>query len=205
MIICIEGIDGVGKTTIVNLLSAGLNRKYKIKTIREPGGTFIGELSRFLLEKGNISSAVSRMLLYMLARSENVEHINDNNIYIFDRFSPSTIAYQGVYVTDHEKIYELEKIVRQDIVPDYTFYLFNDAEVCVEREMKRDKIVLPEFVRKQKAGHYSVLLDSYDRAFSILNWPNVYRIKTDQEPIKIAKQIYEIIKGDLKKYERKTR
>jgi dTMP kinase len=100
--ISLEGIDGCGKTTLKNLLLDQLGDKYPVIGIREPGGTIISEKIRdMLLDIQNDGIMVkTEALLYAAARSQLLEELilpalAQGKIVIADRFSDSTIAYQG--------------------------------------------------------------------------------------------------------------
>lgn len=205
MIICIEGVDGVGKTTAINLLTQALKKKYNVKVFREPGGSFLGEISRYILEKETNLKQASKLFLFLFSRSlliEEIRKLNYNTIIILDRFSPSTIAYQGL-ILGQEEVLKAEQLASENIIPDFTFYLFNDPEICVEREYAREKIKLNEIIRKIRVRKIEELLTSYEKAFELLNWPNVKKIKTDQTSVQVAKEIYSIFSArDLKQYER---
>ena len=95
-----EGIEGVGKSTQINLLKEYLeNSGYSTEILREPGSTITGESIRSILldSKENLSSE-SELLLMFAARAQLIsEKVNSSNsdIILFDRFYDASIAYQG--------------------------------------------------------------------------------------------------------------
>jgi len=98
-IIVFEGIEGTGKSHHIKKIANFLKKK-KIKfiQIREPGGSNNSEKIRKLIlnNKSNFNKETD-LLLYLSARSENLELIKKNmgkKIILIDRFSDSTIAYQ---------------------------------------------------------------------------------------------------------------
>ena len=98
-VIVFEGIEGSGKTLHINLVSNYLKKKRidHIK-IREPGGHKNSEKIRNLIlnNKSNFNNNTD-LLLYLAARSENIEYLNryyKKKIILIDRFIDSTIAYQ---------------------------------------------------------------------------------------------------------------
>ena len=99
-LITFEGIEGVGKSTQINLISEWLkNKGLSVKLLREPGSTIFGEKIREILlsNKSNIS-AHTELLLMFAARSEmiNSHMINSNHDFILcDRYFHASIAYQG--------------------------------------------------------------------------------------------------------------
>ena len=95
-----EGIEGVGKSTQINLLKEYLQTNgYNTEILREPGSTITGESIRSILldSKENLSSE-SELLLMFAARAQLIsEKVNNSNsdIILFDRFYDASLAYQG--------------------------------------------------------------------------------------------------------------
>ena len=95
-----EGIEGVGKSTKINLLKDYLEiNGYSTEILREPGSTITGESIRSILldSKENLSSE-SELLLMFAARAQLIsEKVNNSNsdIILFDRFYDASLAYQG--------------------------------------------------------------------------------------------------------------
>jgi dTMP kinase len=95
-----EGIEGVGKSTQINLLKDYLEiNGYSAEILREPGSTITGESIRSILldSKENLSSE-SELLLMFAARAQLIsEKVNNSNsdIILFDRFYDASLAYQG--------------------------------------------------------------------------------------------------------------
>ena len=99
-LISFEGIEGVGKSTQINLIQEWLKTKgLSTKLIREPGSTEFGEKIReLLLSNDSDISAHSELLLMFAARAEMVnEHIvnSKEDIILCDRYFHASIAYQG--------------------------------------------------------------------------------------------------------------
>ena len=76
-LIVFEGIEGSGKTTLINFVSEYLKKnRIKYIKIREPGGNKNSELiRRLILNKKNKFNTFTDLMLYLAARSENVEKI----------------------------------------------------------------------------------------------------------------------------------
>ena len=126
-IIVFEGIEGSGKSHHISTVSKYLNNK-KIShiKIREPGGNPNSEKIRKLIlnNKSNFNRNTD-LLLYMAARSENIEIIKkfyNKKIILIDRFTDSTIAYQhyGMGV-DLNLIETLNKYLLKNIKVGFTF------------------------------------------------------------------------------------
>ena len=104
LFIVMEGPDGSGKTTQINLLKEYLEEAgYECLITREPGGTVIGEEIRQLIlnPEHKEMSPVTEMLLYTASRAQLVHEVigpalEEGKIVISDRFVDSSIVYQGI-------------------------------------------------------------------------------------------------------------
>lgn len=132
ILISIEGIDGAGKTTQVKLLSQELKGLgYEVFTLREPGGTMISERIReILLDARNLKlSPMAEALLYEAARAQLVDEVlkpllRQGKIVLADRFTDSTIAYQGYgRGLDIESLSRLNHMATGGIEPQLTVVL----------------------------------------------------------------------------------
>ena len=127
-LIVFEGIEGSGKTTLINYISNYFqNNNIKFLRIREPGGNENSEIIRkIILSKKNDFNTFTDLLLYLAARSENIEKTIKKNyqkkIILLDRFTDSTLAYQH-YGMDISKslIENLNKIILNGIKPQIVF------------------------------------------------------------------------------------
>ena len=126
-IIVFEGIEGTGKSHHIKKVANYLNRK-KIKfiKIREPGGSANSEKIRnLILNNKSTFNKETDLLLYLSARSENVEIIRQNagkKIILIDRFSDSTIAYQHYGMGVNLKfIQNINNHLLRNIKIDFTF------------------------------------------------------------------------------------
>ncbi len=126
-IIVFEGIEGSGKSHHINKVSKYLDKK-KIDyiKIREPGGSLNSEkIRRLILNKKSNFNIYTDLLLYLAARSENINLIKKNykkKIILIDRFTDSTIAYQhhGMGV-DLNIINIINKFLLKNIKVNFTF------------------------------------------------------------------------------------
>jgi dTMP kinase len=99
-LITFEGIEGVGKSTQINLSKDWLESKgHTVLLLREPGSTKFGESVReILLSKDSNISFHTELLLMFSARSEMIRsHFNDSaaDFILCDRYYHASIAYQG--------------------------------------------------------------------------------------------------------------
>ena len=168
--IVLEGIDGCGKTTQINELSkwlpkSGLIDKNAtlIKT-REPGGSILGREIRDMIlntNKSNSPSILTELLLYSADRAEHISKIilpalHNGDWIISDRFSGSTLAYQGYgREISIDIIKKLENIVCHNIKPDLTFFLEISPEESIRRRRNKvaDRIESEGFEFLEKVNH----------------------------------------------------
>ena len=146
LFISFEGGEGSGKTTQINRLSDYLNAQgRRIVSTREPGGTDEAEKIRNFLVKrdgGNWTPEAETLLLYA-ARSMHVQQIikpglDDGKVVISDRFSDSTLAYQGYgHGYDLQKIRDLDALILDGFKPDVTFILDIEPQKGIERSTRR--------------------------------------------------------------------
>ena len=146
--ITLEGIEGVGKSTHVEFLSACLlDKGFDVCVTREPGGTKLGEAVREILLHGdNLEiSSDAELLLMFAARSQHISNVilpslNKGEIVICDRFTDASYAYQGGgRGIDTDKIEIIEKWVHKDLTPDLTLLFDASVETGFNRLLKRGK------------------------------------------------------------------
>lgn len=129
-LITLEGIDGVGKTTHVNLLVHYLHsRELPVTTYREPGATHLGEQLRTIVKAGMAQSALAELMLFCAARAELVEmrvkpDLASEHIVVLDRFTDSTLAYQGALGRiDDARLEDVTRAAAGGLKPDLTLWL----------------------------------------------------------------------------------
>lgn len=146
--IAFEGCEGAGKTTQINLLAKALEVKgLDFVLTREPGGTPGAEKIRSLLVEGDISrwQPMTEALLHYSARLEHVNSIiipalKRGTWVISDRFSDSTLAYQGYGLgLGTSDIKMLHKLVLGDFQTDLTIILDVPNDIGVARAKKREE------------------------------------------------------------------
>ena len=142
-LISFEGIEGVGKSTQINLIQEWLKIKgFSSKLIREPGSTEFGEKIReLLLSNDSDISAHSELLLMFAARAEMVnEHLvnSKEDILLCDRYYHASIAYQGY---GRKLSLELIENLIQNIncpIPDLTIIYDLDVRLGFKRKANDD-------------------------------------------------------------------
>ncbi len=182
MVITFEGIDGSGKSTQVDLLAEWLRMKgKKVATFREPGGTIITEKIRtILLTKGAEElSDKTELLLFLAARNHLITTkliplLETDTIVVLDRFSDSTLAYQGYgRGIDLDVIQQLLKFSVNQLVPSVTFYIdmcFTDAVnrlVSSTKKLDRFESLGEDFFDKVRNGYIELQKNDPNRILSI--------------------------------------
>ena len=145
-IIVFEGIEGSGKSHHISVVSKYLSKK-KINhiKIREPGGNPNSEkIRKLILNNRSNFNQNTDLLLYMAARSENVDLIKksyNKKIILIDRFTDSTIAYQhfGMGV-DINLIESLNKYLLKNIKVNFTFLNIVNKKNLQERLKQRKSL-----------------------------------------------------------------
>ncbi len=132
MFIVLDGIDGAGKSTQIDMLRRWLEGQgFRVTSLRDPGSTALGEAVRDILlhrEEIPISSS-AEMLLYMAARAQLVNEqirpaLAADRIVISDRYLLANVVYQGCAGgVDLEHLWTVGEIATQGIQPDITILL----------------------------------------------------------------------------------
>ena len=145
-IIVFEGIEGTGKSHHIKNVAKHLKKNNeKFIQIREPGGSKNSEIIRkLILNNKSTFNRYTDLLLYLSARSENIELIRKNigkTIILIDRFSDSTIAYQhyGMGI-DLKFIKNINDFLLKDINIDFTFLNIVSAKNMKIRLLKRKSL-----------------------------------------------------------------
>lgn len=130
LLVTLEGLDGVGKTTQIERLQRWLVPHTDVLAVREPGGTPLGELLRdVVLHRAEAESGIAEFLVFAAARAELmasvvVPALERGVVVLMDRFIDSSVAYQafgrGLAV---ETVVTVNRIVTGGRVPDLTVWL----------------------------------------------------------------------------------
>lgn len=177
-IITFEGIDGSGKTTVIELVAEALREKGKnVISLREPGTTEMGERIRELIKSPTPRTQMTDLLLFQAARADMIRNVikpSDTlyDIVLLDRFTDSTIAYQGYgQGLDISMIERIQREVTKDIIINQTIYLDVPLEVSIARRGTRkytDKYENIELLKKVKHG-YDELAKQYPERYVKVN------------------------------------
>ena len=150
LFITFEGMDGSGKTTQMRRLAERLRERGRaVLESAEPGGTRIGmQIRRVLLDSANQELCpTAELLLYFACRAQNVDEwivpaLAEGKIVISDRFTDSTLVYQGCgRGLGADTVMALDRIACRGLVPDLTLLIDIDAETSLARAYARNASV----------------------------------------------------------------
>jgi len=178
--ISFEGSEGSGKSTQARLLSDWL-RTQGISTIltREPGGTPIGERIREVLLSPDHREMdpITELFLYLASRRQHIKELiepslKEGKIVITDRFSDSTMAYQGYgRGLDLSLIESLNRTATGGLSPDLTIVLDVDVREGLSRNLgiKSDRLEIEdiEFHEKVRRGFIEIAKKEPKRVFIV--------------------------------------
>jgi dTMP kinase len=142
-----EGGDGCGKTTQMHLLFEWLRDSgYRAIETVEPGGTRIGvQIRRILLDSANQELCpTAELLLYFASRAQNVDEVirpalEQDVVVLADRFTDSTMAYQGFgRGLGEDVVTSLDRVACRGLAPDLTILIDIDLETSLERARQRN-------------------------------------------------------------------
>ena len=141
-LIVFEGVDASGKSTQIKLLENKFNENnISFATFREPGGNPLSERIRdILLDKSIKITDESELMLFLASRAENtingiLRELNNDKFVICDRYSDSTLAYQGYGKgLNKEFINSCNSYVTKGTVPHITIFLDIERSSSVNRD-----------------------------------------------------------------------
>ncbi len=198
-LIVFEGIEGSGKSHhIHNVVKYLIKKKKNFIQIREPGGNKNSEkIRKLILDNKSTFNKNTDLLLYLSARSENIDTIKKNygkKIILMDRFVDSTIAYQHYGMGVNIKfIKSINDFLLKDIDVDFTFLNLVTPINMKIRLLKRKKLnrydqLSSSFYKKAQDGFIKILKKNPKKYMKIDSNLNI-----DDNEIIILNKIKELI------------
>lgn len=191
--VCIEGLDGCGKTTQTRLLVERLRQKgYDAMYTTEPTHGEIGEfIKEYCLHGGRRVSSVVEALLFAADRFEHVEKIvvpsiSRGKLVVTDRYVYSSLAYQGAAGLDLDWIKEMNKYVMS---PDLALFIDVEPETVVQR-LKHNKSVMENLDTQRRVQE--VYLRFVEKG-------ELIKIDGNRSKQEVADDIFSIVIGSLEK------
>jgi len=145
ILIAIEGIDGSGKSTLVQNIYTSLQQQgFDTVLTKEPGASELGKEVRKIIQTQIIPLAP--LAEYLLFAADRVQHFTEviipslaqNKLIISDRMSDSSLAYQGYgNGLDLEMLRTINSWTMSNIVPDLTIFVRVPVDIALERAKKR--------------------------------------------------------------------
>ena len=189
--ITIEGQDGAGKSTNLDVVLASLqDANIEVVVTREPGGTPLGEKLRSMVLSSTDQDfgAMAELLLIFAARAQHIQEVilpalEAGKWVLCDRFTDATFAYQGGgRGLDNNKINELESLVQGELQPDLTLLLDVPVEIGEHRAGMRSA---PDRFERQKSEFKARVRQTYlERAEA---YPERFRVIDAGEEIDAVK------------------
>jgi len=184
--ICIEGLDGCGKTTQAKLLAKKLGKSHNAVYTAEPSRGKIGTYIRnsYLYSEKRLS-IVLEALLFAADRIEHVETeilpaLNQGRLVISDRYVYSSLAYQGAAGLSLEWI---EKVNEHALQPDLAVFIDVDPKTVMNR-LKPKKSVMENLETQQKVRE--IYLKFVENG-------SLTRINGDKSENEVAKEVYAVV------------
>jgi dTMP kinase len=194
MFITFEGIDGVGKSTQLDMLEKHLIAQGRevVRTL-EPGGTELGQEVRHLLlhRKGDVAPR-SEALLYAADRAHHVETkikpaLASGKVVLSDRYFDSSVAYQGAArELDVQEVKDISLWAIDRLLPDLTVLLDLPAQEAMNR--RGNKGTEPDRLEREQVEFFERARDEYLR---MANEPRFLVVDANLSPEEIHSQVLE--------------
>jgi dTMP kinase len=169
-LISFEGSEGSGKSTQIERLAAHLQKLGRdVVSVREPGGTEIGEQIRNIIvhnSKGDEMCAETELLLFTAARAQLVREmivpaLERGAIVLSDRFLDSSTVYQGIGRNlALDPVHQINRFAVGNVMPDLTLVIDVPMEVSLARIRQRASDV-PDRMERENIDFYKKIREGY--------------------------------------------
>lgn len=181
--ITFEGTEGSGKTTVIEKVEKYyIEKGYQVIRTREPGGSKIAEdIRNVILDVNNTNmDSITEAMLYAASRRQHlvekvIPYMEKGYIVLCDRFIDSSLAYQGhARNLGIDKVYQLNLIATNGLLPDATIYIDVRPEVGLariktnNREQNRLDLEKLSFHDKVYEG-YHIVSEMFKDRFKVIN------------------------------------
>lgn len=203
LFITVEGTDGAGKSTQIQLLTDYLKSKGRNVIIkREPGGTDISEKIRELILDVNNKdmSDVAEALLYAASRAQLVHQVikpalEKGEVVICDRFVDSSIVYQGfARGLGKDMVEEINRFAIDEIMPDITLFFDLSPEIGIKRKMQDHNL---DRMESEKLDFHLKVYEGYKTLTNMYS-DRIRRIDANMTIEEVHKQVLDAIKDFIK-------
>lgn len=169
-LISFEGSEGSGKSTQITRLAAHLQKLGRdVVTVREPGGTEIGEQIRNLIvhnSRGDEMCPETELLLFAASRAQLVREViapamQRGAIVLSDRFLDSSTVYQGIGRNlAPDPVQQINRFAVDNVMPDLTLTIDVPTEVSLARLQQRASDV-PDRMERENINFYNKVREGY--------------------------------------------
>ena len=205
LFITFEGIEGCGKSTQVERLANRLAKEEReVVTLREPGGTSIGEAIRDVVKHPPGNKPISpdaELLLMNASRAQLVQQairpaLASGAVVLCDRFYDSSLAYQGYgRGLDLAKVQHAIDLAVGETKPDITLLLDIPLEVSAQRVVNRQSKTGESIDQFDRSGDsfFQRVLDGF-HALAKADPERLRTINADQSPDSVSDEIWNTLK-----------
>jgi dTMP kinase len=172
MLVTLEGLDGSGKTTVIERLQADETLPDDTVFTREPTDSWYGESVQRSIDDDD-ADPLAELFLYT---ADHAAHLSETirpaltagRLVISDRYSDSRYAYQGATLSDSDRISDPLDYVKSvhdpwTRAPDLTIYLDIDPETAARRSGATNKFETAEYLADVRENYERLIGDAPER------------------------------------------
>lgn len=190
--LCVEGIDGSGKTTHAHHLVETLTKRgYDAVYTTEPSKGIYGKIIReYVLQGDNRVPPIVEAVLFAADRIDHVENevkpfLEAGKIVVCDRYVYSSVAYQGATGLDTEWIKEIN---RHAIKPHFAVYIDAPPEVVIQRIRRRKSVMETLQTQRKVRGLYLKMVEGKE----------LEKVDGDASIIEVSRAVESVVLGFLR-------